>query len=442
MSESNSISTEIITLSVNFHSWQPPPPHIQTTSHAYHFSFVSVFYDFTQLGCQVRGNKLENQLSDCSMCPSLDDVIQHQSNRSSVYCLLQPVCSRSLFLINPMHFSSSLSASTSTRHVLNDQAKTPQATGDLTILLTAIQTTCKFIATNVRRARLLNLWVRKAFKIWASKLWSKWMKCDLRHSSLFCVSQKKNEKNRIGAAGVTNVQGEEQKKLDVLSNQIMINSLRASGKIALMVSEEDVSFCITDHTTWQERGRGTNQIITVPKMLKKVSEDFLNLRCSLLTSYFWDYDRETGWSDLRGRPQTTRKVLRSLWSARWQFEHWCGCQHWDNFWYLSGGEVLMLEQGGGWGVFGNDAISNCWCFRHFIVWYLSKPDGETPDIKHVLKPGKEMVAAGYCMYGSSANLVISTGKGVNGYTLDNVCLNLFGPFLYLQTFSSDKFSLF
>lgn len=46
------------------------------------------------------------------------------------------------------------------------------------------------------------------------------------------------------------------------------------------------------------------------------------------------------------------------------------------------------------------------------------------------------------MYGSSANLVISTGKGVNGYTLDNVCLNLFGPFLYLQTFSSDKFSLF
>lgn len=29
-----------------------------------------------------------------------------------------------------------------------------------------------------------------------------------------------------------------------------------------------------------------------------------------------------------------------------------------------------------------------------------------------------MVAAGYCMYGSSANLVLSFGKGVNGYTLD------------------------
>jgi fructose-1,6-bisphosphatase I len=29
-----------------------------------------------------------------------------------------------------------------------------------------------------------------------------------------------------------------------------------------------------------------------------------------------------------------------------------------------------------------------------------------------------MVAAGYTMYGSSANLVLSTGHGVNGYTLD------------------------
>lgn len=30
-----------------------------------------------------------------------------------------------------------------------------------------------------------------------------------------------------------------------------------------------------------------------------------------------------------------------------------------------------------------------------------------------------MVAAGYCMYGASANMVISLGNGVNGYTLDN-----------------------
>jgi fructose-1,6-bisphosphatase I len=42
----------------------------------------------------------------------------------------------------------------------------------------------------------------------------------------------------IGLAGDTNVQGEEQKKLDVLSNDIMINALRASGKTAVLVSEE------------------------------------------------------------------------------------------------------------------------------------------------------------------------------------------------------------
>ena len=42
----------------------------------------------------------------------------------------------------------------------------------------------------------------------------------------------------IGLAGETNIQGEEQKKLDVLANDIMINALRASGKTAVLVSEE------------------------------------------------------------------------------------------------------------------------------------------------------------------------------------------------------------
>lgn len=43
-------------------------------------------------------------------------------------------------------------------HVLSDQFSLgAAATGDLTLLLTAIQTTSKFIATNVRKARLINL---------------------------------------------------------------------------------------------------------------------------------------------------------------------------------------------------------------------------------------------------------------------------------------------
>lgn len=90
------------------------------------------------------------------------------------------------------------------------------ATGDLTLLLTAIQVTSKFIATNVRKARLINLCA--CFK-------SASLECIL---NLFSV----------GLAGETNVQGEEQKKLDVLANDIMVNSLRASGKTAVLVSEE------------------------------------------------------------------------------------------------------------------------------------------------------------------------------------------------------------
>lgn len=43
-------------------------------------------------------------------------------------------------------------------HVLAEQMRLGvAATGDLTLLLNAIQLTSKFIATNVRRARLINL---------------------------------------------------------------------------------------------------------------------------------------------------------------------------------------------------------------------------------------------------------------------------------------------
>ncbi|KVH99615.1 Fructose-1,6-bisphosphatase, active site-containing protein [Cynara cardunculus var. scolymus] len=49
--------------------------------------------------------------------------------------------------------------------------------------------------------------------------------------------------------------------------------------------------------------------------------------------------------------------------------------------------------------------------------YMIKDGGE-PSLEDVLQPGKNMLAAGYCMYGSSCTLVLSTGSGVNGFTLD------------------------
>ncbi|KAL5533345.1 FBP1 [Sanghuangporus sanghuang] len=177
---------------------------------------------------------------------------------------------------------------TLTRHILSDQIRLgPAATGDLTLLLTAIQTTSKFIATNVRKARLINL---------------------------------------IGLAGELNVQGEEQKKLDVLSNDIMVNSLRASRKTSVLVSEELDDAIIIDDT---HRGK-----------------------------YCVVFDPLDGSSNI-------------------------------------------------------DAGVNIG-----TIFGVYKAHSEAGDVSDVLRPGREMVAAGYTMYGSSCNLVLSTGGGVNGYTLD------------------------
>ncbi|GAA5900261.1 fructose 1,6-bisphosphate 1-phosphatase [Sporobolomyces salmoneus] len=178
---------------------------------------------------------------------------------------------------------------TLTSHVLSQQQTHSFATGDLTLLLTAIQTTCKFISTNVRRAGLINL---------------------------------------MGVAGSSNVQGEDQKKLDILSNDIMINSLRASGKTAVLVSEEN------EEPIFMDAGhRGKYCVV---------------------------FDPLDGSSN--------------------------------------------IEAGVNIGTI-------------FGVYKVA--EGSTGTLEDVLRPGSELQVAGYCMYGSSANLVISTGQGVNGYTLDN-----------------------
>lgn len=63
----------------------------------------------------------------------------------------------------------------------------------------------------------------------------------------------------VGLAGETNVQGEEQKKLDVLSNDIMVNALRASRKTAVLVSEE-----LDEAIIIEERLRGKYCVVFDP----------------------------------------------------------------------------------------------------------------------------------------------------------------------------------
>jgi fructose-1,6-bisphosphatase I len=55
-----------------------------------------------------------------------------------------------------------------------------------------------------------------------------------------------------------------------------------------------------------------------------------------------------------------------------------------------------------------------------IFSILRRPEGHTGEVtlEEVLQPGCRQVAAGYILYGPSTMLVLSTGQGVHGFTLD------------------------
>ncbi|MFT4203900.1 MAG: class 1 fructose-bisphosphatase [Chitinophagaceae bacterium] len=54
----------------------------------------------------------------------------------------------------------------------------------------------------------------------------------------------------------------------------------------------------------------------------------------------------------------------------------------------------------------------------FSIYRRKSPLTAKPDIGDILQPGTEQVAAGYIIYGTSTMLVYTTGRGVNGFTLD------------------------
>jgi len=53
-----------------------------------------------------------------------------------------------------------------------------------------------------------------------------------------------------------------------------------------------------------------------------------------------------------------------------------------------------------------------------IFGIYEKRDAGPGKLGDILLPGTQLVAAGYCMYGSSTQLVLTFGNGVNGFTLD------------------------
>ncbi|MFZ5623302.1 MAG: class 1 fructose-bisphosphatase [Gemmatimonadota bacterium] len=86
------------------------------------------------------------------------------------------------------------------RFILDQEDRFPEATGELSSLLYDIALAAKIIAASIRRAGLVNI---------------------------------------LGAMGSTNVQGEEQQKLDVFANETMKNALNHTGRVCVMASEED-----------------------------------------------------------------------------------------------------------------------------------------------------------------------------------------------------------
>ncbi|XP_061673182.1 fructose-1,6-bisphosphatase isozyme 2 [Syngnathoides biaculeatus] len=95
---------------------------------------------------------------------------------------------------------------TLTRFVMETGRQAKGATGELTQLLNAMMTAIKAISSAVRKAGLAHL---------------------------------------QGMAGCVNVTGDDVKKLDVLSNDLVVNMLKASYGTCCMVSEEDKSLIVT-----------------------------------------------------------------------------------------------------------------------------------------------------------------------------------------------------
>jgi fructose-1,6-bisphosphatase I len=173
---------------------------------------------------------------------------------------------------------------TLTAHILSQQQHFKEATGDFSILINAIATACKWITNVVRKAELLHV---------------------------------------IGNTGVHNVQQESVQKLDILSNNIMINMLKGSGKTCLLVSEElERELC---------DGHGHYCVVFDPL------DGSSNIDCGVAVGTIFGIYR----------------VDRSL-----------------------------------------DLLPQIMC------------------------SGSNMIASGYCMYGSCSILVLALGGHVNGYTLD------------------------
>jgi len=178
---------------------------------------------------------------------------------------------------------------TLTQFMSEQQRLFPGVSGNFTLLLNDIATACKKISHLVNRGDLIGV---------------------------------------LGNADSENVQGEVQKKLDIITHDIMENSLRWSGHLAGMVSEE------------------VDAPIQIPS------------------------------------PHSRGKYLAL-------FDPLDGSSNIDV--NLTVGSIFSI---------------------------LRCQEGIKPELVEFLRPGVEQVCAGFVLYGPSTMMILTTGQGVNGFTLD------------------------
>ncbi len=176
-----------------------------------------------------------------------------------------------------------------TQFIIEQQRGLPEASGTFTLLLNNIVTACKKISHLVNQGNLVGV---------------------------------------LGSAESENVQGEVQKKLDIISNEIMVNALNWTGHLAGMASEE------------------IDDIIAIPDEYPK-------------GKYLALFDPLDGSSNIDVN--------------------------------LAVGTIFSI---------------------------LHCREGVEPVVEDFLRKGVEQVCAGFVLYGPSTMMVLTTGHGVNGFTLD------------------------
>jgi len=182
------------------------------------------------------------------------------------------------------------SGTTITQFMIEEQRRIRGASGDFTSLLNDVVTACKVISNAVSQGGLVGV---------------------------------------LGTAGSDNVQGEVQKKLDVITNDIMIKSNEWAGHLAGMASEE------------------MDDMYPIPAQYPK-------------GKYLLVFDPLDGSSNIDVN--------------------------------ISVGTIF--------------SILRC------------PPDVTEPTAKDFLQPGTQQVCAGFALYGPCTMMVLTTGNGVNGFTLD------------------------